>query len=182
MRWKLYKMWYNNECTSKLHHHDVCTVHCVEWRMASNEWPLAGGSVTPVRGETLDTLNTGLARDTGTGSPMADCGLSPQLTPGDWSGVVRGWPSWGEREETTDTLRHCQPGERQNRHAHRPADWECEMWVLRPGRVRSRKIRRSFKKALITPNRWETWSMRRFRVTWRSCPNTSELLKAPTRE
>ena len=89
--------------------------------MASNEWPLAGGPVTPVRGETLDTLNTGLARDTGPVSPMADCGLSPQLTLETgrvWCGAGRA----EEREETTDTLRHCQPGERQSRHAQSPAD------------------------------------------------------------
>ena len=93
-----------------------------------------------------------------------------------WCGAGRA----EEREETTDTLRHCQPGERQDTPS--PADWECEMWVLRPGWVRSRKIKSSSKKALIPRNRWETWSMRRFRVTWRSCPNTSELLKARTRE
>ena len=38
----------------------------------SGEWPLAGGPVTPVRGETLYTLYTGLVTGQGHGAGIAN--------------------------------------------------------------------------------------------------------------
>ena len=71
-------------------------------------------------------MDTGTwAGDSGLGSPMADCGLSPQLT---GLGLV-GCGAGQEREErgTTDTLRHYQPGERHSGDTPSQTQRYCEM-------------------------------------------------------